>query len=61
MSLAGMYNAVQEPFNAGKYPINQTQWKVLVKFIAKLAKDWQIPVTPKTILSHAEVQGTPRY
>lgn len=58
VSLAGMAGAVESPFSAGKYPINQTQWKVLIRILAQLCRRYAITPTPKTVLSHAEVQGT---
>lgn len=56
VSYAGMLGAVENPFNPGKYPITKTQWEAGIKLIAQLAKEYSIPVTDKTILTHAEVQ-----
>lgn len=58
VALCAMGNATQSPLNFGKWPIKKGQWDTLVKLVAELAKNYKIPVTPQTILSHAEVQGT---
>jgi hypothetical protein len=47
----------ESPFVAGKYPITREQWDLAILAIADLAKRYGIPVTPKTILTHAEVQA----
>ena len=57
VSLAGMNGAVESPFLPGKFPINATQWVELVKLCAELCRKYKIAVTPKTLLSHAEVQA----
>jgi len=57
ISLACMLNAVESPFNAGPYPMKRNQWDTLVQAVAQLCKHYGIAVTPKTVLSHAEVQG----
>ena len=52
-------NGVSEnPFVAGPFPMTQSQWDTMVKVIAQLCAHYNIPITPKTVLSHAEVQGT---
>lgn len=58
VSLCGMVGAVESPFNPGKSPLTQAQWDLLPKVLADLSQAYDIPVTPKTMLSHAEVQGT---
>lgn len=57
VSMCGMYGAVEQPFKAGKYPINKKQWDRMILLVADLARKYKIPVTPKTILTHAEVQA----
>jgi N-acetyl-anhydromuramyl-L-alanine amidase AmpD len=42
----------------GDYPITSTQFTAMCRLIAKLCKKYDIPVTPQTVLSHAEVQDT---
>lgn len=41
----------------GKYPITERQFKAMCKEMARLCKKYGIPVSPKTTLTHAEVQG----
>lgn len=58
VSLCGMAGAKESPFNPGKHPITEVQWEVLPLVLADLCRVYSIPVTPKTVLSHAEVQPT---
>lgn len=58
VSLCGMGGAVERPFAAGKWPLTREQWSKLPDVLADLCEAYQIPVTPQTVLSHAEVQGT---
>jgi N-acetyl-anhydromuramyl-L-alanine amidase AmpD len=58
VSMCGMYGATEQPFKAGKYPITKKQWDRMILLVADLARKYKIPVTPQTILTHAEVQGT---
>lgn len=57
VSLCCMAGAVESPFDAGKYPMTAKQWDVLAHVVADLCRRYSIPVTPKTVLSHAEVQA----
>lgn len=56
VSFAAMAGSVESPFNPGKFPITESQWARGMEVIAHLAKEYGIPVTDKTILTHAEVQ-----
>lgn len=56
VSLCCMGGAIESPFNAGKWPMTKKQWETLVDVLAELCKTYHIPVSDKTILSHAEVQ-----
>lgn len=58
VAVAAMHNAVERPFNAGRYPITQKQLTALVKVNARLCKQYGIPVSRETVLSHAEVEPT---
>lgn len=58
VSLACMAGAVESPFKAGTHPMTQTQWDRLPHVLAALCARYGIAVTPRTVLSHAEVQGT---
>ena len=57
IALCGMSGAVELPFDAGKYPITKKQWAALIKLIVSLSRKYKIGITPKTVLSHAEVQA----
>lgn len=58
VSLCCMAGAIESPFNAGKAPMTEVQWNRLPQVLADLCRRYGIPVTPQTVLSHAEVQGT---
>lgn len=51
-----MAGAVESPFNAGRAPMTKIQWDMLAVVDADLCRRYGIPVTLKTVLSHAEVQ-----
>ena len=53
-----MADAVEQPFRAGRYPITELQIDVMATFVADLCRKYRIPVTRRTVLSHAEVQPT---
>lgn len=57
VSMCCMANAVERPFNAGRYPLTKSQWAEASSVVAALCKHYGIKVTPETVLSHAEVQG----
>lgn len=42
--------------NHGAYPMKREQWSLAVRAIADLCRFYGIPVTDKTVLTHAEVQ-----
>jgi len=58
VSLCCMAGAIEAPFHPGVAPMTKTQWDALPHVLAALCKFYQIPVTPQTVLSHAEVQPT---
>jgi hypothetical protein len=58
VSLCCMACAIESPFSAGPAPMTRTQWDRLPLVLAELCRRYAIPVTPRTVLSHAEVQGT---
>jgi hypothetical protein len=58
VSMCGMAGAT--PKNFGKHPIKRSQWDVMVSHVADRCVHWGIPVTPETVLTHAEVQNTLR-
>lgn len=58
ISLCCMLGAREHSFAAGSDPMTRAQWDAAVLAIADLARRYAIPVGPRTILSHAEVQNT---
>lgn len=58
IALCGMHEAVERPFDPGKYPINHRQIDALAELCADLCETYSIPLTPRTVLTHAEVQPT---
>lgn len=58
VSMAGMLDAREFPFNAGPQPINERQFMAMCMLVRELCEAHNIPVTPRTVLTHAEVQGT---
>lgn len=58
VSLCGMAGATESPLNVGKAPITKAEWDTLIEALAQLCRRYSIPVTRKTVLSHAEVQTT---
>lgn len=58
VSLCCMAGAVENPFNAGSAPMTRVQWNRLAEVCADLCRRYRIPVSPRTLLSHAEVQDT---
>lgn len=58
IAVAAMAGAVERPFSAGRFPITEAQLDALVIECAALAKQYGIPVSRQTILTHAEVQPT---
>ncbi|TQI72886.1 putative peptidoglycan binding protein [Bosea sp. AK1] len=58
VSLCCMAGAIESPFKAGSAPMTREQGEALPAVLADLCRRYAIPVTPSTVLSHAEVQGT---
>ena len=58
VSICAMLNAVQNPFDAGDYPIKQIQLETLYKVTAKLCEKYDIEVSRETVLNHGEVEKT---
>lgn len=58
VSLCCMAGAFERPFASGLAPMTRTQWERLPHVLADLCRAYGIAVTPETVLSHAEVQGT---
>lgn len=58
VSLDAMAGAHERPLRTGKYPITQVQLDAMIVLVADLCKQYGIPVTRETVLTHAEVQHT---
>jgi hypothetical protein len=56
VSLCCMAGAQESPFKAGTAPMTKTQWDKLPHVLAALCERYSITPSPKTVLSHAEVQ-----
>lgn len=56
LSLCAMAGAIERPFQPGAQPLTKAQWDMGSTVAAELCKRYGIAVTPKTVLSHAEVQ-----
>jgi len=57
VAMAGMMGA-EGPGRLGKYPLTKVQFDACIELVRKLVKQYRIPVTLSTVLSHAEVQTT---
>jgi N-acetyl-anhydromuramyl-L-alanine amidase AmpD len=58
VSMSGMAGAVERPFNPGRAPLTERQVEAFVQLVARLCRQYRIPVTRETVLSHAEVWPT---
>ena len=58
VAMAGMHGAVESPFDAGPSPITEKQFEAHCLLLAELHRQYSIPITPKTCLTHAEVEPT---
>ncbi|WP_342075300.1 N-acetylmuramoyl-L-alanine amidase [Yoonia sp. SS1-5] len=56
VSLCCMRKSRESPFDAGPSPMTKKQWNAGMKVLAELADFYNIKITPRTILTHAEVQ-----
>lgn len=59
MSLCGMLDATETPFNPGLHPIKKPQYEEACKWSAELLIGYKLTVTPDTCMLHSEV--LPRY
>jgi len=56
VSVACMAGAIESPFSPGPYPMKKIQWDQMIVQGAYLCDKYNIPVTPETTLTHAEVE-----
>ena len=52
-----MVGCQESPFKPGSQPMKKSQWDTMVQVVAELCQFYGIPVTPKTVLGHGEVQA----
>lgn len=57
ISMASMFGAKSQT-NFGDYPFTERQFNAMCKKIAELCVEYNISVSPMTVLSHAEVEPT---
>lgn len=55
VSMACAVGAIESPYFAGKAAPTITQYRKMIEVVAQLCEHYDIPVTFKTVLSHAEV------
>jgi N-acetyl-anhydromuramyl-L-alanine amidase AmpD len=58
LALCGMVGAVVHPLDVGRAPITEAQIEGACALAARLCAVHKIPVTRRTVLTHAEVQPT---
>lgn len=58
VAVSAMAGATERPWSPGGYPIAETQVEALCRLVASLSVQHGVPVTPETVLTHAEVQPT---
>jgi hypothetical protein len=51
-----MVGAQERPFKPGQSPLTRTQWDTMAQVAADLCRFYRIPVTPRTVLGHGEVE-----
>jgi N-acetyl-anhydromuramyl-L-alanine amidase AmpD len=56
LSLCCMGGASESPFKPGPFPLTRKQWETLAQVAAELCQFYNIPVTPRTVLGHGEVE-----
>jgi len=58
VACCAMWNANEVPFDWGDAPLTEAQIEAMCRDVAKLCDEYAIPVTRKTVLTHAEVHTT---
>ena len=56
VAVCGMLGAKERPFDPGPQPITAAQIEAMADLCIDLCETYEIPVTAKTVLTHAEVQ-----
>lgn len=57
VSVCCMAGASEQPFVPGSFPMKELQWNVMAQVVAELCHEYEISVTPQTVLGHGEVQA----
>lgn len=57
-AMCGMKDATEYPWDPGPSPITEIQFRAHARMVAGLCRDYSIPVTRTTVLTHAEVEPT---
>lgn len=57
VSLCCMHGATERPFRPGAFPLTGAQWQVAAEVVADLCDRYGIPVTPRTVIAHGEVEA----
>jgi hypothetical protein len=57
LSLAGMADSVERPFDPGSAPITHAQYEIGCRVAAELCMRYKIDIVPKNVLNHGEVQS----
>lgn len=60
VSLCAMAGAQERPLVVGKYPIKAYQLAVMARVVKEFCATYDIPITPWSVLTHAEVEPTLR-
>ena len=58
VAISAMAGATERPFSFGTHPMSELQVDALCRLVAALSIKHGVPVTPETVLTHAEVQPT---
>lgn len=58
ISVCSMYGAKEVPFTTGPYPMKEVQIESLLRLTAEKMAQYNIELSPRFVLSHAEVQPT---
>lgn len=58
VALCGMKGATEYPFQPGDAPLTEKQFRAAAALVADLCRQYAIPVTGRTVLTHAEVEPT---
>ncbi|MGB0903618.1 MAG: N-acetylmuramoyl-L-alanine amidase, partial [Mangrovicoccus sp.] len=56
ISMCGMHNARERPFDPGRFPLREIQVERMAKLVAQICQRYDIPVERRTVLGHGEVQ-----